>query len=143
MESFLTFYFFSSLILSFFLVLKVCLTSDLLIQYLDKYSLRSNWVWDFWWPFHKISPWRCQIFLSLLWTSSMQQGHTLSLSIFRMYMKTRNFNVKLVIRTIRQRPDYIFINKMYITQVFSYVVHKKKKLGHQVGPPPSRQYVAT
>ena len=43
-----------------------------------------------------------------------QQGQTLSLSIFRMYMKTRNFNVKLVIRTIRQRPDYIFINKMYI-----------------------------
>ena len=42
-----------------------------------------------------------------------QQGQTLSPSIFRMYMKTRNFNVKLVIRTIRQRPDYIFINKMY------------------------------
>ena len=35
---------------------------------------------------------------------------------------------------------YVMIcnSKIHISQVFSYVVHKKKTLGHQVGPPPSR-----
>ena len=43
-----------------------------------------------------------------------QQGHTLSPSIFRMYMKTRNSSAKLVTRNIHQRADYIVINKTYI-----------------------------